>query len=144
MGKKRIAKKSWSGVDAELKARALGKLPKKKFEKGGVYIRATYNNTMVSFVDEKGNVLMWSSAGSMGFKGARKGTPYAASKVSELIADKAKQIGVRSIDIFIKGVGSGRESAIRSFVASGIGVDAIRDITPIPHNGPKAPKPRRV
>ena len=144
MGKKRIAKKSGSGVDAALKARALGKLPKKKLEKGGVYIHATYNNTLISFVDEKGNVLMWSSAGAMGFKGARKGTPYAASKVSELIADKAKQIGVKSIDIFIKGVGTGRESAIRSFVASGIGVDAIRDITPIPHNGPKAPKPRRV
>jgi len=99
---------------------------------------------MVGFSDEKGNMLIWSTAGAMGFKGARKGTPYAASKVVELIVEKAKMVGVSHIDIFVKGVGAGRESAIRTLIGSGIGVDAIRDVTPIPHNGPKAPKPRRV
>ena len=144
MGKKRIAKKSGSGVNSDLKSRALSKIPKRKLEKGHVHIQATYNNTMVGFSDEKGDMLIWSTAGAMGFKGARKGTPYAASKVVELIVEKAKMVGVSRVDIFVKGVGAGRESAIRTLIGSGIGVDAIRDVTPVPHNGPKAPKPRRV
>lgn len=144
MGKKRIAKKGGGGVDQDLKSRSLLKLPKRKIEKGKIYIQASYNNTMMNVTDDAGNVLIWSSAGSIGFKGARKGTPYAASKVAELIIEKAKMIGAESIEIFVKGVGGGRESAIRSLVGSGLTIDAIRDITPIPHNGPKAPKPRRV
>ena len=131
-------------MDQDLKSRALGKVSKKKFEKGNAYIQATYNNTMITLADEKGNTAIWSSAGALGFKGARKGTPYAASKVAELIAEKARMAGVSHIDIFVKGVGAGRESAIRTLVGSGIGIDAIRDTTPIPHNGPKPPKERRV
>lgn len=131
-------------MNADLKARALSRLPKRKIEKGQVHIQATYNNTMVGMSDEKGNMLIWSSAGAMGFKGARKGTPYAASKVVELVVEKAKMIGVGHIDILVKGVGAGRESAIRTLVGSGLGIEAIRDVTPVPHNGPKARKPRRV
>lgn len=144
MGKKRVIRKTTSGVDHELRARAVGRLPKKKLEKGILNISATFNNTMITLTDEKGNVIIWASAGSLGFKGARKGTPYAASKVAELVAEKAKMIGLKSISINVRGVGSGRESAVRSFLGQDIVLDAIRDVTPIPHNGPKPPKPRRV
>ena len=99
---------------------------------------------MLTLTDEKGNAVAWASAGSLGFKGSRKGTPYAASKVAELIAEKAKMIGLKSIDINVKGVGAGRESAVRSFLASEIALGTIRDVTPVAHNGPKPPKPRRV
>ena len=144
MGKKRIVKKTTSGVNQELRARALGRAPKKKVEKGILNIQSTYNNTMLSLADEKGNIIIWASAGSIGFKGARKGTPYAASKVAELVAEKARMVGLKSISINVKGVGSGRESAVRSFLANDFALDTIRDVTPIPHNGPKPPKPRRV
>ena len=144
MGKKRIVKKTTSGVNQELRARALGRMPKKKVEKGILSIQSTYNNTMLSLADEKGNIITWASSGSIGFKGARKGTPYAASKVAELVAEKARMVGLKSISINVKGVGSGRESAVRSFLANDFALDTIRDVTPIPHNGPKPPKPRRV
>lgn len=144
MGKKRIIKKEARGVSKDTVARSLSKLPKKKLDKIIVHIRATYNNTLLTLTDEKGGVVMWSSAGALGFKGARKGTPYAASKVAELLAEKAKLIGVKNADIFVSGVGAGRESAIRSFAAQGIIIDLIKDVTPLPHNGVKPPKPRRV
>lgn len=144
MGKKRIVKKTTSGVNQELRARALNRMLKKKVEKGVLSIQSTYNNTMLTLSDEKGNVLTWASAGSIGFKGARKGTPYAASKVAELMAEKAKLAGLKSISINVKGIGAGRESAVRSFLAKDITLDTIRDVTPIPHNGPKPRKPRRV
>lgn len=143
MGKKRIIKKGGT-VDQELKARSLGKIPKKKLASGILYIQATYNNTLISLSDSSGNTVMWSSSGSLGFKGAKKGTPFAAAKVAELLAEKAKNIGVKDVDVVIKGVGSGRESAIRTFASKGIEINLIRDMTPIPHNGPKPPKPRRV
>ncbi|QQG46434.1 MAG: 30S ribosomal protein S11 [Candidatus Niyogibacteria bacterium] len=144
MGKKRVIKKTTGGVDHELRARAVGRLPKKKLEKGVLNIQATYNNTMLTLTDEKGNAIIWASSGSLGFKGARKGTPYAASKVAELVAEKAKMIGLKSVNINVKGVGAGRESAVRSFLGQNINLDVIRDVTPIPHNGPRPPKPRRV
>ncbi len=144
MGKKRVIKKSGGSVDQSLTARSMGRLPKKKLASGLLYIQSTYNNTILSLTDEKGNVVISSSAGALGFKGAKKGTPFAASKVAELVADKAKMIGVKEIGVMIKGVGTGRESAIRSFAAKGIDFIFIRDITPIPHNGPRPPKPRRV
>lgn len=144
MGKKRVIKKTTSGVDHDLRARAVGRVPKKKLEKGVLNILATYNNTMLMLCDEKGNAVIWASAGSLGFKGARKGTPYAASKVSELVAEKAKMIGLKSVRINVNGVGAGRESAVRSFLAQDIVLDSIKDVTPVPHNGPKPPKPRRV
>jgi len=144
MGKKRIVKSTGTGVDAGLKDRALSKVPKKKMEKGNLYIESTYNNTRVSLADTKGNILAWSSSGALGFKGAKKGTPFASAKIGEVVADKAKMIGIKNVSVVIKGVGAGRESALRSFISKGISVSMIKDTTPVPHNGPKPPKPRRV
>ncbi len=144
MGKKRIAKKGGGSVDQGLKARALSKLPRKKMLEGTLYVQSTYNNTRVSLADTKGNLVAWSSCGALGFKGAKKGTPFAAAKVGELIGDKAKMVGVKSVDAVIKGVGAGRESALRAFTSKGISLSMIKDVTPVPHNGPRPPKPRRV
>ncbi|MBI2627934.1 MAG: 30S ribosomal protein S11 [Candidatus Niyogibacteria bacterium] len=144
MGKKRIIKKSAGGVNRELKSRALSRAPKKKVSEGILRVCATYNNTLVSLTDIAGNVLVWSSAGALGFKGTRKSTPYAASKVSELIAEQAKMMGVRKVGIMVKGIGAGRESAIRSFALKGFDISYVKDVTPLPHNGPRPPKPRRV
>ena len=141
MGKKRIVK---AGGASETKAKAVSKAAKKKVAEGILYVEATFNNTKVSLTDKKGNVLFWSSSGSLGFKGAKKGTPFAAAKVGDLIAEKAESIGLKEADVVVKGVGTGRESAIRSFMARGVDITSIKDKTPVPHNGPKAPKPRRV
>lgn len=144
MGKKRIAKKGGEADDA-LRTRALDKLPRKKIESGILYINSTYNNTILTLTDEKGNTIIWSSAGSIGFKGTRKGTPFAASKAASLLAEKSKLIGLKNVQIVIKGIGAGRESAVRSFLnESGAELKAIKDATPIPHGGVKPPKPRRV
>ncbi len=120
------------------------KMSKKKVTSGVLHIDATFNNTKVLFGDKLGNTLFWSSAGSLGFRGAKKGTPFAASKVGDLIGGKASQLGVKDADIVVLGVGSGREPAIRAFMAHGIEITSIQDATPVPHNGPKAKKPRRV
>ena len=120
------------------------KTPKKKIISGIVYIDATFNNTKVLFGDKLGNTLFWSSSGSLGFKGAKKGTPFAASKVGDIIGGKAATLGVKDSDVVVRGVGSGREPAIRAFMAHGIEITSIKDATPVPHNGPKAKKPRRV
>ena len=142
MGKKRIIKKSWDSSGA--RRASAGKLPKKKLSSGILCVQSTYNNTLITFSDNEGNSIMQSSSGALGFKGAKKGTPFAASKVAGILADKAKAIGVKEIDVVVKGVGSGRESAIRTFVNKGIEVKLIRDVTPVPHNGPKPRKARRV
>lgn len=144
MGKKRIIKKSGSGVDQSLRARAMGKIPKKKIARGILHIQSTYNNTLIVLTDEQGNLIMQSSAGALGFSGARKSTPYAAAKVAEFVGQKAILIGVKEVGVAVKGVGAGRESAIRSFAAQGIELSYIKDVTPLPHNGPRLPKPRRV
>lgn len=141
MGKKRIVK---SGASKETSARVSAKASKKKVAEGILYVEATFNNTKVSLTDRKGNVLFWSSSGSLGFKGAKKGTPFAAAKVGDLIGEKAEAIGVKEADVVVKGVGTGRESAIRSFMARGIELTSIKDKTPVPFNGPKPKKPRRV
>lgn len=120
------------------------KTAKKKIVSGVLHIEATFNNTKVLFSDKLGNTLFWSSSGSLGFKGAKKGTPFAASKVGDLIGNKASTLGVKDADVVVLGVGSGREPAIRAFMANGIDITSIKDITPVPHNGPKAKKPRRV
>lgn len=120
------------------------KVPKKKITSGTLYVDATFNNTKVLFGDKLGNTLFWSSAGSLGFKGAKKGTPFAASKVGEIIGGKASALGVKDAEVVVRGVGSGREPAIRSFMAFGIEITSIKDATPVPHNGPKPKKPRRV
>lgn len=144
MGKKRTVNKSQSGADQGLRSRSLSKMPRKKVAEGTLYVRATFNNTLVSFTDKQGNLIMSASSGSLGFKGARKSTPYAAAKVGELVGEKAQLLGVKEVNVVIKGVGAGRESAMRSFAGKGIAVTGIRDETPVPHNGPRAPKSRRV
>ncbi len=111
---------------------------------GRAYVQATYNNTIVTLTDPNGNVLGWSSAGKVGFKGPKKSTPYAASMIVKDVCDKTKDYGLREVSVFVSGVGSGREGAVRAFHANGLNVLSIKDITPIPHNGCRAPKPRRV
>ena len=144
MGKKRIIRKSGGSVDQGLKSRSLARVAKKNITAGTLFIQATYNNTKVLLTDKAGNAIAWSSSGSLGFSGAKKGTPFAAAKVGELVGDKANIVGVKEVDVVIRGVGAGRESALRAFAGKGIDVTKIADDTPVPHNGPRAPKPRRV
>ncbi len=144
MGKKRIVKKKGSTMSKGLKARALAKTSKKKLAEGILNVQATYNNTKVNLSDMSGNVVAWSSSGALGFSGAKKSTPFAAAKVGEVVGEKAKMMGVKEVSAVIKGVGSGRESALRAFVATGINLTSVRDETPVPHNGPRPPKARRV
>ena len=144
MGKKRIVKKAGGSVDQGLKARSLSRLPRKKISHGVLNVQSTYNNTIVTLTDSEGKVLMWSTSGSLGFSGAKKGTPFAAAKIGELLAEKAQMMGLKSIDAVVRGVGSGRESAIRAFIAKGIEIHSIKDKTPVPHNGPRPKKPRRI
>lgn len=108
------------------------------------YVKATFNNTIVTITDENGQTLLWGSAGASGFKGARKSTPYAATTAVESVAKKAKERGITSIEVHIKGPGPGRDGAIRAFKAAGLNITMIADVTPIPHNGPRPPKMRRV
>jgi len=143
MGKKRIIKKTGGGVRGAA-GRGIGKIPKRKLSGGILNIQSTYNSTLITFADKEGNAVMQSSSGALGFKGAKKGTPFAAAKIAELLAEKALMMGVKEVDVVVKGVGSGRESAIRSFAAKGIEISSIKDVTPLPHNGPRPPKPRRV
>jgi small subunit ribosomal protein S11 len=142
MGKKKIAQKG--GDDVAVKASNSKKLSKKKVDSGILHVRSTYNNTTVLLTDKKGNALSSSSSGALGFKGAKKGTPFAAAKAAEILAERAEQVGLKRVDVIVKGVGAGRESAIRGFVSKGIQINSLVDMTPVPHNGPKKPKPRRV
>ena len=112
--------------------------------KAKAFVTATFNNTIVTVTDEKGNTIAWGSAGASGFKGARKSTPYAATTAVEGVAKKVKEMGVTSIELYIKGPGPGRDGAIRAFKSAGLDITAIADLTPIPHNGPRASKRRRV
>lgn len=141
MGKKRIIKKSGGGASG---SRALSRVLKAKHTTGRLSIYATFNNTIVSLCDAKGNLLIQASAGALGFTGARKSTPFAAAKVGEILAEKAEQVAMKEVDVTIKGVGPGRESALRGFISRGIAVSSIIDTTPVPHNGPRPKKPRRV
>ncbi|MCI6735760.1 MULTISPECIES: 30S ribosomal protein S11 [Aerococcus] len=117
---------------------------KKNVETGVAHIHSTFNNTIVMITDEHGNAISWSSAGALGFKGSRKSTPYAAQLASETATKAAMDYGMKSVEVSVKGPGSGRESAIRALQAAGLEVTAIRDVTPIPHNGCRPPKRRRV
>lgn len=144
MGKKRIIKKSGGEGDSGLKSRALARVSKRKIDQGVLHIQATYNNTKVVLTDKSGGAVAASSSGALGFKGAKKGTPFAAAKVGELLGEKALQMGVREVEVIIKGVGSGRESSMRAFASKGISISNIKDVTPIPHNGPRPPRERRV
>lgn len=116
----------------------------KKFDKGQVHIRSTYNNTMITISRGNGEVVAWSSAGALGFKGPKKATPFAASKIVESLMEKVRRIGIREVDVFVRGIGSGREAAVRALVANGLEVNFIKDETPIPHNGCRPRKARRV
>jgi small subunit ribosomal protein S11 len=124
------------------------KVRKKKIRKtsslGVAHIKATFNNTIISITDDNGGVVSWCSAGAVGFKGTKKGTPFAASSAAEMAARKALEAGMREVNVLVKGPGSGRETAIRALQATGLNVNSIKDVTPIPHNGCRPPKRRRV
>lgn len=126
------------------KRKKSGKKEKKVIHSGDAYIQATFNNTIITIADKSGNVVAWSSSGAQGFKGSRKGTPYAAQIAADAAAKKAMNFGMRQIDVYVKGPGAGRESAIRALQASGMEISLIKDVTPVPHNGCKPPKRRRV
>ena len=126
------------------KASVSGSKKSKRIEEGRVYVNASYNNTVITVTDMKGNVVAWASAGSLGFSGPKKATPFASSKVIAALAEKVKSTGPEKISVIVKGVGSGRDSAIRSLISQGFTVLSIKDATPIPHNGPRAKKVRRV
>ena len=126
------------------KKKSFKKKEKRVVHNGIVHVQATFNNTIVTIADAEGNTISWSSAGSLGFRGSRKGTPFAAQQASMTAAAKAKEVGLRLVDVRVSGPGSGRESAIRALATSGLEVRAIKDSTPIPHNGCRPPKKRRV
>lgn len=148
MGKVKIIKKEEGEVvEGQIQEEAVvkqTKSSKKKIVSGTLNVEATFNNTKVVLSDKNGNALFWTSAGALGFKGAKKGTPFAASKAGSIIGEKAKALGIKEVDVKVKGVGSGREPTIRAFMAYDIEITGIRDLTPVPHNGPKPKKPRRV
>jgi small subunit ribosomal protein S11 len=129
---------------AQPKKKGVKKKEKRIVPIGKAHIQATFNNTVVTISDLEGNVVCWSSAGSLGFKGSRKGTPFAAQQAAVTAANRAREVGMRSLEVSVKGPGSGRDSAIRALQTAGIEIRAIRDTTPIPHNGCRPPKRRRV
>lgn len=144
MGKKRIIVKSVDPAELKVAERAAASSGKRRLTHGRAYIQATYNNTIITVTDERGKALCWDSAGAIGFSGTKKSTPFAASKVAEAVGAKAKKLGIQELEVFVKGIGSGRESAVRSFANQGFSIPFIKDVTPVPHNGPRSPKPRRV
>jgi len=140
MGKKRI-----KTIQADkIRIKQAKKAIKKRLPRGRFYINATYNNTRLTLTDLQGNVVAWSSAGKLGFKGAKKSTPYAASMVVKDVLEKIKTIGLQKVEIYVRGIGPGRDAGIREIVKEGLEVNLIKDITPIPHGGCRPPKPRRV
>jgi small subunit ribosomal protein S11 len=146
MGKKKIVTKKEDSSNIKSETVVVKKSSKKvkKVDLAKVYINATYNNTIITVTDQNGNVLAWSSAGSTGFSGPKKATPFAASKVVSVVTEKIKPFEIKNLEIYVKGIGSGRDSAIRSFASAGFNITLLKDVTPIPHNGPRPPKPRRV
>jgi len=149
MGKKQITIETVeqalaSGAAGEALQHTAEPTTTKKMDRGHAYIKATYNNTIISFTDERGNVIAWSTAGALGFTGPKKATPFAASKIVATITEKVKKLGLSELAIFVNGFGGGRDSAIRSFINQGFNVVSIVDVTPIPHNGVRSPKSRRI
>ena len=150
MGKKRVVAKTKEEllkerekVEAAVKKDVKVKAPQ-KIKEGRLYIYSSYNNTILTLADVDGNVLYWTSAGRIGFKGTKKGTPFAASKVADAMSQVAEKLKIKRVRIFVKGIGSGRDSAIRSLAARGFDIVSIKDVTPVPHNGCRPKKPRRV
>ncbi len=151
MGKKKVIKKTEEELlkereDIESKIQKGIASPKtsKSLKNGWLYVFSSYNNTILTLTDQTGNVLSWASAGKIGFKGTKKGTPYAANRVAEVIAQSIQRLKIDEIKIKVKGIGSGRDSAIRALIARGVNVVSIEDVTPVPHNGCRPPKARRV
>lgn len=132
------------GAEGEEGPKKIRRNKKKTVTRGVIFVNAGFNNTLITFADEDGKTLCWSSSGACGFKGSKKSTPYAAQVAAENAAEKAKAFGFEKADVFIKGVGSGREQALRGLIAQGIEILKIADITPVPHNGCRRPRPRRV
>ena len=146
MGKKRVIKKSDEGVNAKESAK---ESPKEirvggKVGHGIAHIQATYNNTMITITDDRGDTIAWSSAGAIGFSGTKKATPFAAARVAEAVVEKARRVGLQEVTVRVSGVGSGRDSAIRALANQGLNLTSIKDVTPLPHNGPRPRKVRRV
>ena len=152
MGKKKVARETTEKAlqDSESVSNAVaaktsqGVSTKLRVDTGKVYVQASYNNTMIAVTDQRGNVITWMSAGSIGFSGPKKATPFAASKVAEAIAEKVKKSGPVNVEVIIRGVGKGRDAAVRSLLAKGFNILGIKDVTPVPHNGPRPRKIRRV
>lgn len=151
MGKKKIKTiKSDLAYETKQEEKLMAQISRKKkrtrkhINRGKAYIYSTYNNTIISLTDPNGNVLSQASAGRLGFKGAKKATPYAAGKVVKMAIEKAQLFGLEKVDVLLKGIGAGREAAVRALAANGLTILSIRDVTPIPHNGCRAKKPRRV
>ncbi len=151
MGKKKVIQKTEAetlkegeSLDKAMVKAAEKGLASKKIENGRIYINATYNNTLITVTNTRGEVLAWISAGTLGFSGPKKATPFAASKAVAALAEKMRKIGMSNLEVIVKGVGSGRDSAIRSFANQGFNIISVKDETPIPHNGPRPPKVRRV
>jgi len=149
MGKKRVVKPSKESLLAErelVEERAIREAAKikKKLDKARLYINSSYNNTMFTLTDEKGNVVFWTSAGKLGFKGTKKGTPFAATKAAEVTAAAINKAKIKEVEVYVKGVGQGREAGLRALANRGVNIVLIKDVTPIPHNGCRPKKPRRV
>lgn len=144
MAIKTVKKTTSKAADTKAAATTKKASAKRKLAYALLHIQSTYNNTKVVLSDEKGNSIALSSSGALGFRGAKKGTPFAAAKIGEVLADKAILMGVKEVGVIVKGTGSGRESVVRSFIAKGINIESIKDRTPVPHNGPKPKKPRRI
>ena len=146
MGKRRVITigSKDKGGSKSLNKGKVSKTKRRSMVKGQVHIKSTYNNTVVTLTDLNGSVIAWSTAGLLGFKGAKKATPYAATNIVNSMLEKTKKVGLREVDVFVKGIGSGRESAVRAIAANGLVISSITDMTPIPHNGCRPPKPRRM
>jgi small subunit ribosomal protein S11 len=129
---------------AKVARKTVTKRNRKNIERGAAHIHSSFNNTIVSITDVAGNVIAWGSAGGLGFKGSRKSTPFAAGEVAETAAKKAMEHGLKTVEVYVKGPGSGREAAIRALQTAGLEISSIKDVTPIPHNGCRPPKRRRV
>lgn len=146
MGKNKVVEKKadTSKASRGAKAKPTKRASGKKIEEGRVYISASYNNTSITITNDKGDTIAWATAGSLGFSGPKKATPFASSKVVAAISEKTEKTGPRKVHILVSGVGSGRDSAIRSLLNHGFEILSIKDVTPIPHNGPRPPKVRRI
>ena len=149
MGKKRVIKKTAEELieekdKIERKMKKEVSIKPSALQKARLYISSTYNNTIITLADAQGNAILWKSAGNIGFKGTKKGTSYAGSQVAKAMALICQKMKIREVDVFVKGIGGGRDSSLKTLISNGIEITSIKDVTPIPHNGCKPPKPRRV